>query len=87
MDTVLAIAVGVLVLGGYVVYTAVAFIQVQRDRNLDRFSHLVWSLGILFLPVIASTAWYVIRPRGLVTVDAGRAAMRSPIRDAVNPGS
>jgi len=72
MENVLAIGLGILVLGAYFAYTIVAFVQVQRDQELDRLSYLLWSIGILVLPIIASTAWFLLKPRKLVSLAALR---------------
>ncbi|WP_285758024.1 PLD nuclease N-terminal domain-containing protein [Nocardiopsis ansamitocini] len=67
-----------------VVLIIAALISILIHKNLTAGGKLLWVLGVLYLPVLGSVAWFVVGKKGylnrLVGVDKGYR------REAVSPG-
>ncbi|MFC5930181.1 hypothetical protein D6T64_05515 [Cryobacterium melibiosiphilum] len=54
--------IGIAALALYAVAIIFALVQIQRTDDLTPPERLVWTLAVVFAPVIGSLVWYALGP-------------------------
>ncbi|GAB2608265.1 hypothetical protein GCM10027067_19760 [Pseudactinotalea suaedae] len=54
---------------GAVLAMLAAIVQISRSRVLTGSTQLVWTLTVLFVPLMGALAWFLLRPRDRASAD------------------